>query len=159
MPTYQYVPTSPDHGVEQNVFGTLIRVGQTIETSVYLPQNAMTQLGLAFVSDTPYITPLVGSLSQTTAAVNTQYSMTLPEAQYDLDLYADVMPGGQISISFNNDPNPTSFITVSSSGRVFSKLNARFVRVINVKVLAADTTFCVYVTKLGQLICPELRGI
>lgn len=159
MPTYRYTPTLADHGIEQNVFGKLVRVGETVEVPVYLPQPVATQMGLVFVSDAPYISPLMGSLYQSGAAVNTKYSLILPDTQYDLDLYADIVPGGQIKISFNDEPNPTTFMTAASSGRIFTKLNARFVRVINATVLVANTTFCLYVTMRGQLICPELRGI
>lgn len=151
MPRYKFVPdkdTAQFFATSFEVYDEITNTkssqkviyNQEFTTDIYYPKSFMEKESLEFISDEPYISPIICSKFS-----NCNETIELPEYRGPVNIYVAVNDKGAITLGFNNDNSKLIMINSYSSGFIFKNILLEKIRVINTAIKNPKTEYSIAV--------------
>lgn len=135
MPTYRYNPPKESTNLITyfNVYDPIshtkedkkVLVNEEFYTDRYFDKNILEKAHLEFISDSPYISPIVISYSG-----SKEKTIEVPDYSNLIDIYVSLKTSKSsfINLYFNGDKN--NMISIYSSGKIFRNISVSKIRTI-----------------------------
>lgn len=162
MPTYKYIGGT---GLPNDnfIFGNHVSLGQDFELEIYLTAKIMQGLGVSFVKDDPYVSPVIGVINADGKATTDEaMSITVPDIHYSFDIKLSLLTDCNVGVYFNGDTSDDNALRFSGKGvhEVLRYTSGRKIRTVEVKVLEGTATYCLYLQRLENCGVPaDMRGV
>ena len=167
MPTYKYNPNKEDpKGFFVSSFEVYdpitkekdykkIYYGQKFTTDCYLPQNIIEKEELEFISDEPYVSPIILSKAIYKDQI---VNIDLSNIHEIIDLYISISPNcnplesnAYANIWFNNDSDNIIDVNMFNSGTILKGLSLSNIRIITVHAVNCVANVSLIKSQFGSM--------